>query len=218
MKIYLLRHGETDWNKSHRFQGRIDIPLNDFGRELAVMTRERWPKVPFDRVYCSPLIRARETAEIVLEGRPEFEKICPDPRIIEFGFGKNEGRDIDKAGENPEDPMYNMLHHPELYVPQEGGESFEDLVARAGAFLRDELIPLEQQGVSNVLVVAHGALNRAIVCAAGYKSIAHFWDVRYFNCCLTTLDVTDGKVTLEREAEVFYDVEGHFGGWNPNRK
>lgn len=213
MKIYLLRHGETDWNKSHRFQGRIDIPLNDYGRELAVLTRQRWPQVAFDRVYCSPLIRAVETAQIVLEGRPERDLITIDDRVIEFGFGDSEGKNIDIASQDPLDPMFNLLHRPEAYVPSGGGETFEQLVARAGAFLRDELLPLEAQGVGNVLVVAHGALNRAMVCAAGFKTIPEFWGVRYFNCCLTTLDVQQGVVTLEREAEVFYDAEGHFGGW-----
>lgn len=213
MKLFLFRHGQTDWNKVHRFQGRIDIPLNDYGRELARITARNWPIVPYDRVYCSPLIRAAETAQLVLEGREEAQRIITDPRIIEFGFGANEGKDIDEAGNDPNHPMYNMLHHPEAYVPAPGAESFYDLVDRAGAFLRDEILPLEAQGVHNVLVVAHGALNRAMVCAAGLKTIADFWATPYFNCCLTTLDITEGRITMEREAEVFYDASGMFGGW-----
>lgn len=213
MKLYLFRHGQTDWNKMHRFQGRIDIPLNDYGRELARITAREWPIVPYDRVYSSPLCRALETVQLVLEGREEARHIITDERIIEFGFGENEGKDIDEAGNDPGHPMYSMLHTPERYVPGQGGESFQDLVSRAGAFLRDEILPLEAQGVRNVLVVAHGALIRGMVCAAGFKTIAQFWDTPYYNCCLTTLDLTDGHLTLEREAEVFYDSSGLFGGW-----
>lgn len=213
MKLYLFRHGQTDWNKVHRFQGRIDIPLNDFGRELARVTAQRWPIVPYDRVYCSPLNRAQETAQLILEGRPELQTMITDERIIEFAFGENDGKDIDVAGNDPNNAMYNLLHHPESYVPAPGAESFEDLVARARRFLTDEILPLEQQGLNNILVVAHGALIRGVVCAAGLKEIRNFWDCPYHNCCLTTLDITDGRVSMEREAEVFYEAQGLFGGW-----
>ncbi len=201
MKLFLLRHGETEWNKCHRFQGRIDVPLNDFGRDLARVTRQRWPLVTFDKVYCSPLCRAVETAKIVLEDRPESDHSQFDERIIEFGFGISEGTDIDEAAANPENPMYNLLHHPESYVPARGGESFQQLIGRARSFLEEEVLPLEKQGVQNVLVVAHGAIIRGFVCAIGQKEIKDFWETRYLNCCLTTIDVTDGI------------CNDHFGGW-----
>lgn len=212
MILYMLRHGETDWNKAHRFQGQIDIPLNDWGRELAQITASKWPIVNYNRVYCSPLIRAQETAYIVLAGRPELDHIITDPRITEFGFGSCEGKVIDEESQNPDSPMYNLLHHPEQYVPVEGAESFQDLVDRAKCFLTDEILPLEVN-CDNVLIVAHGALIRALVCAAGLKTIAGFWDVRYFNCCLTTLDISNGNITMVKEAETFYDTTGMFGGF-----
>lgn len=213
MKLYLFRHGQTDWNKVHRFQGQIDIPLNEFGRELARVTAQRWPIVHYDRVYCSPLCRALETAHLVLEGRPELETMQIDRRIIEFGFGGNEGANIDEAGNDPQNSMYNLLHHPESYVPMEGAESFHDLVARARDFIDHEILPLESQCVENILIVAHGALIRGMVCAAGLKEVRDFWATPYYNCCLTTLDIHEGQFTLEKEAEVFYETEGLFGGW-----
>ena len=140
-----------------------------------------------------------------------------DERIIEFGFGPCEGHNIDEAAGDPQNPMYNLLHHPELYNPADGAESFHDLVNRAGAFLRDEILPLEGQGLQRILVVAHGALIRGIVCAAGKKEIKDFWECPYFNCSLTTLDITHGQITLEREAEVFYDAAGSFGGFTTKK-
>ena len=78
-------------------------------------------------------------------------------------------------------------------------------------------MPLEGQGLQRILVVAHGALIRGIVCAAGKKEIKDFWECPYFNCSLTTLDITCGQITLEREAEVFYDAAGSFGGFTTKK-
>ena len=69
MKLYMVRHGETDWNKAKKVQGRADIPLNAYGRELAEKTAEGLRGIPFDLAYTSPLSRAKETAQIVLQGR-----------------------------------------------------------------------------------------------------------------------------------------------------
>ena len=70
MDIYLIRHGETDWNHMKKLQGTTDIPLNAYGIELAEKTAEGLKDVPFDRIYTSPLIRARKTAEIIRRDRP----------------------------------------------------------------------------------------------------------------------------------------------------
>lgn len=213
MKLYLIRHGETSWNREGKFQGRVDVPLNDAGRELARITRDAMPKVPYDRVYSSPLCRAVETAHILLEGRFPLDRIQMDERILELNFGAYEGSSIKEASENPDHPLYNALWHPELYAPGDKGESFAQLVERADAFLHDEILPLETQQVKNVLVVAHGAMIRAFVCAVGKKTIADFWGARYRNCCLTTFSIQEGVVTLEKEAEIFYDPSSYVGGW-----
>lgn len=209
MKLYLLRHGETDWNKAGRFQGQTDIPLNDAGRELARITRRNMPLVKFDRVYCSPLQRAVETAKIFLEGDFPLEQIRYDKRIIEISFGEQEGAIIQQAKDDPTHPMFNMLWHPEAYEPKGNAESFAQVVERANDFLQNEILPLEKE-CENILVVAHGALNRSLVVAAGHKEIKDFWGARYYNCCVTTLEVKDGKIDLLKEAEVYYDTSNFF--------
>lgn len=209
MKLYLLRHGETDWNKAGRFQGQTDIPLNDAGRELARITRRNMPHVKFDRVYCSPLQRAVETAKIFLEGDFPLEQIRYDKRIIEISFGEQEGAIIQQAKDDPTHPMFNMLWHPEAYEPKGNAESFVQVVERANDFLQHEILPLEKE-CENILVVAHGALNRSLVVAAGHKEIKDFWGARYYNCCVTTLEVKDGQIDLLKEAEVFYDTSNFF--------
>ena len=89
MRLYIMRHGETDWNKIKQLQGKSDVPLNDFGRMLARKTAEALEKVPFDLVITSPLSRARETA-LIVKGEREIPLI-EDARIEEMSFGIYEG-------------------------------------------------------------------------------------------------------------------------------
>ena len=88
MKLYLIRHGETDWNKEGKLQGRTDIPLNEDGRADAELTRDAMKNIEFQVAFTSPLIRARETAEIILKDRDI--PIVNEERIIEVGFGEYE--------------------------------------------------------------------------------------------------------------------------------
>ena len=90
MKLYLVRHGETDWNKVKKIQGQVDIPLNQFGKHLAEETAEGLHDIPFDLCISSPLSRAYETARIILEGRDV--PIITDARIEEMAFGEYEGK------------------------------------------------------------------------------------------------------------------------------
>lgn len=89
MDIYLIRHGETDWNRMKKLQGTTDIPLNAYGIELAEKTAEGLKDVPFDRIYTSPLIRARKTAEIIRGDRPI--EIIETDGLKEISFGDYEG-------------------------------------------------------------------------------------------------------------------------------
>ena len=67
--LYILRHGKTDWNAAHKLQGKTDIPLNEEGINMAHDAAKECRDIHFDVCYSSPLIRAKQTAEIVLEGR-----------------------------------------------------------------------------------------------------------------------------------------------------
>ena len=64
--LYIMRHGKTDWNAKHKLQGRTDIPLNEEGIQMAEQAKEKYKDVNFDICYCSPLVRPKQTAEIVL--------------------------------------------------------------------------------------------------------------------------------------------------------
>lgn len=201
MKIYLFRHGETDWNKARRLQGQSDIPLNAFGRELAVKTAEALRETHFDRAFCSPLGRAVETAQILLEGRDV--PLETDERLMEIHFGEYEGASFEAAKTDPEHPLYCFFCRPEQYVPPKEGESFRETMARAEAFLRERILPLEGE-CENVLIVAHGAFNRSLLSVVGSFSIDNFWRIALPNCAASILELQEGSFKILEESKVYY--------------
>lgn len=117
MRLYLIRHGETDWNKVKKLQGKSDIPLNAFGEHLAEETGEALSTVPFDVAYTSPLKRARRTAELVLGDRNV--PILDEKRIEEMGFGIYEGLICkEEASEIPDPEFFQFFHAPKSTVHQ----------------------------------------------------------------------------------------------------
>lgn len=178
-----MRHGKTEWNKIHRLQGRTDIPLCDEGRMMAEEAHREYGNVHFDICYCSPLKRARETAEIVLKDRNI--PIVYDERLQEMNFGEYEGtREVFKI---PDCPIRVLFKEPEKYTESVGGaESFEELYARTGEFLNEIVYPGLEEG-KDILIVGHGAMNSCI--NAQIKNIprAHFWDEGIEQCKLKRL-------------------------------
>lgn len=181
--LYIMRHGITDWNAEGRLQGRTDIPLNEDGREMARNACAEYKAVNFDVCFCSPLIRARQTAELLLADRNV--PIIVDDRLKEMSFGIYEG--LENYREAEDCPMRVFFDAPEKYTtPVEGGESMDELFARTGDFLAQEVEPLLAQG-KDVLIVGHGAMNSSIVCQVKGKELKDFWSDGIINCKLMQL-------------------------------
>ncbi|MCF0129593.1 MAG: histidine phosphatase family protein [Pseudobutyrivibrio sp.] len=180
--LYIMRHGRTDWNDLKKMQGRTDIPLNEAGIKMAQKAAEEYVGIHFDVCYCSPLTRAKETAELLLKNREV--PIIFDDRLIEMSFGSFEGST--GFGENEGSPIYTFFKHPEEYEAAEGAESFEELFARTGEFLKEVALPLVDEG-KDVLIVGHGAMNSSIVCQVRDLPIKEFWSAGIENCKLMKL-------------------------------
>jgi len=181
--LYIIRHGRTDWNDRHKLQGRTDVPLNGEGRRMAEAAREEYRDVHFDICFCSPLIRARETAEILLRGRNV--PILTDDRLLEMSFGSYEG--LENSFDIPDCPVNVLFFSPEQYVsPPGGAESLDDLFARTGSFLKERVDPLLKEE-KDVLIVGHGAMNSSIVCQVRNLPRAKFWSAGIENCRLMRL-------------------------------
>ena len=202
MKIYFVRHGETDWNKERKIQGQVDIPLNEFGRHLARETAKGLRDVPFDVCFTSPLGRARETAEIILQGRDV--PILEDKRILEMNFGVLEGKCCSKEGWDVPDSFQMFFDDPVHYQTPEGGEDFQAVRERTGDFL-NWLFAQEQYRDSTVLVTTHGAAMAGLLNNLKKKPLAEYWGVGvHKNCGVTEVDVTDGRIDIISENKVYY--------------
>ncbi len=180
--LYIMRHAKTDWNITRRMQGRTNIPLNDEGREMARLAREECMDIHFDACYCSPLARARETAEILLSGRDV--PIIFDDRLMEMSFGIYEG--TANCLSIPNHPMQVLFDTPELYTPVEGGESLDEVFARTADFLNEVIYPQLELG-RDILIMAHGAVNSALINTVRGNSKDKFWSEHIENCKLTRL-------------------------------
>ncbi len=203
MIIYLFRHGETDWNKARRLQGQSDVPLNEFGRELAVKTAAALKEkgITFDRAFSSPLKRALETAEIILGD--EKAPLVSDDRLKEFNFGAGEGERFEVMKSDERHPLYHFFCKPECYIAEGDAESFADVQGRVQEFLREQILPLEGQ-CETVLVVAHGAYNRSVLSSVANIPLEDFWKIGLPNCAASILKLEDGKLKILEKSTVFY--------------
>ncbi len=203
MRLYIIRHGETEWNVLKRFQGRSDIPLNDEGRRLARITAEALREVPFSRIYTSPLKRAYETAMIIKTDRDI--PVIEEPRIIEIGFGEYEGLCCGKEHYNIPDPDFmNFFEKPEAYKPPRGAEGIDELKARTADFLQ-EIVYNKDMENDTVLVSTHGAALRGLLSNITQVGIEDFWGSGvHKNCAVTIVDVKNGQMVITEEGKTYY--------------
>lgn len=181
--LYIMRHGRTDWNAIHKLQGRSDIPLNDEGRKMAGAAATEYKDVHFDVCYCSPLKRARETAEILLSGRDV--PIIFDDRLVEMGFGEYEGSR--EVLHTPGCEIAVVFLDPASYKESiKGSETFDELYARTGEFLEEVVYPGLKEG-KDILIVGHGAMNSCIYCQINNIPRSGFWDEGIEQCKLKKL-------------------------------
>ena len=148
--LYLVRHGETDWNAARRIQGSTDIPLNDTGRAQAAATARLLTRRSFDAVVASPLSRAYETGAIIAE---QLGLAAPSthPGLAERSYGEAEGlTDAEVTARYPHDD-----------IP--GRESRSALLARVTETLGEIAVRFD---AGTVVVATHGAVIRSIVNAA----------------------------------------------------
>lgn len=174
-EIYVLRHGQTDWNRRGALQGQLDTPLNDAGLAQAAQAARQLTGLSFDAIYTSPLRRARDTARIACGA--SRTAIVPDARLLEIGFGVWEGKEI--ASLHP--AVDAFLCASEGYVPPAGGETFASLLARANSFLLDAAARCPN---GKVLAVSHGALMHAMLLCRDSRPLSTFWQPVFGNCAI----------------------------------
>jgi probable phosphoglycerate mutase len=161
--ILLVRHGETEWNRQNRVQGNLDSPLTGLGKDQANQLRQMLERVHIEQAYVSPLKRARDTLDIIIQDRPIEVGIVDDLREIKLGPWEGKTR-AETALSNPAEEN-NFWHQPESFALP-GAETFQQLQTRMVAAL--ESIFLRASG-HTVLVVSHWIAIK--VALAYYKGI-----------------------------------------------
>ena len=202
MEIYIVRHGETIWNAKNMLQGSADIELNENGRALAGETGVNLETKHFDKIYSSPLIRAYETA-CLIRGHRNIP-IIRDERLRELCFGENEGKNFKELLADETNPFHHFFDRPDLYRPPEGGETLEHICERVAGFMKDVIEPQEKE-LERIMIVAHGALNKAIMCHIKPHGTDKFWSGGLQkNCNVIIVNRENGKYQIIDETKIFY--------------
>ena len=203
MEIYIVRHGETIWNEKNLLQGSVDIELNESSRKLAGITGEKLENVHFDKIYSSPLIRAYETANLI-RGHRNIP-IIRDERLRELSFGENEGKNAIEIRKDEKNPFHHFFSRPELYVAPKGGETLEHICKRAKEFLQQVIEP-QAENLERIMIVAHGALNKALMCHIMNHGIREYWSGGLQTNCSVIIVRLDGEgYHVLEKVKVFYD-------------
>ncbi len=159
--LYLVRHGQTQWNIDHIIQGHVDIPLTKAGEQEVREQRGRFKDILFSKIYSSDLIRAHRTAELLnLERRLAIQTT---QAIRERNLGTYQG----KSSEEAKKKLWHLLTHYEnhSHIKKSGVETNERMIGRSLTFLREVCVTHPGE---NVLIVTHGGVMRQILLHLGF--------------------------------------------------
>ena len=185
--IYIIRHGQTELNNRRIIQGRSDHPLNENGLAQAKQAAVRLSGISFDAVYSSPLIRAIQTAKIIV---PDAEPVIDD-RLVDMDYGPFEGTRIDELPPEAISYFRDFLHNP----APEGMEQISSVIRRAGAFLEDRC-----RSGGNILVSAHAIVMKGLLEHLAAGSDISFWSRHMPNCAVYTAELLpDGAWSVPKE-------------------
>ena len=203
LRLLLVRHGETDWNASGRYQGQLDIPLNDVGHRQAAVLAERLSDCPILAIYASDLVRARQTAEAIAD-RHELD-VRAEPRLRELNFGTWQGltyRQIDEK--DPEALAWWNRDRVNRTPPC--GESLGTMAARVTELL-DEILGRYEDGT--VTLVSHGGTIRVILCVLLGHPLAAYWQFEVDNTAIAEIEWRSLGPVVVRWNDAHHLINGH---------
>jgi alpha-ribazole phosphatase len=190
VKIYLLRHGETEENKNKVYYGKLDVGLNEKGKVQAKHAADFLRDVNFSSVYISERRRTRETAEIVL-GNSSATFIV-DNRINEISFGEFEGKSYEEIKKTFPVECEQWDENWKEFIPP-GGESYLKFCNRISSFMQELLRKKEEE----VLIVTHGGVIRAMYCYVLNNNIDLYWKFASKNGDVSVLRYEFGNLFID---------------------
>ena len=181
--LYLVRHGETVWNKAGKYQGTADISLSELGEKQSEKTIQWFQDKKIDKVFSSPLKRAKVTAEGIAFATKASLEIKNDLR--ELCFGAWEGKTFLEIEEQWPGMIEDMYHNPEdLQIPD--GETFRECQIRCMKAI-NEIISREDN--KTYVIVCHGAALRTIICDMIDISLKKSWNMSLSNASISCIQV-----------------------------
>lgn len=190
-RLLLVRHGETEWNRQGRFQGQIDVPLNDNGRAQGEKVADFLKSVPMDAAYTSSMARPKETAELILKHHPGVPLTSVD-QLQEISHGEWEGLyEADIEGGYP--GMLSQWQTAPETVQMPAGENLQQVWQRS-VLAWKQIVAAHSGGdqVQTVLVVAHDAVNKALLCHVAGLGPEAFWQFKQGNGAVSVIDYPNG--------------------------
>ena len=202
MLIYIIRHGETDSNVNRITNGWMDEGLNENGVKLAHLSGEGMKGIYFDECITSPLKRAMDTVNIVLQDSGNAGvKVETDDRLKEINFGINNGLSY-HSGNLPEEEIGKFFSDPFEFPGYEEGERIEDVCRRTQEFLKELC---DRDNGKPYLVGTHGCAMRAMLNLL-YEDPSDFWQGQVpYNCAVNIIEASKGKIRLKERDKIFYD-------------
>ena len=186
--VYLIRHGQTAWNREEVFRGRADIPLNETGRKEALLTGQYLRGVKVGLVYSSPLSRAVETAEAIARHQGKEVQILDG--LIDIDFGRWQGVSHEGVRERYGELYRQWKDTPHL-VRFPGGESLEEVRERA---LREIHEAVQTHAVETLVMVSHRVVNKIVICGLLGLDNSHFWEIGQDTGCINVLEFGEGFI------------------------
>jgi len=188
-RVYLVRHGTTEWNQEEIFRGRVDCKLNDTGLAEARALEAYFRDVVIDSAYSSPLSRATETAKAVAVSRGL--SVIPDPAFIDMDYGEWQGLPSKEVEERYPD-LYRLWRERPQDVTFPGGENLAQVRTRAWEGLGRVV---QQNPGKTVLVVSHRVITKVLICAALGLDDSHFWQIKQDTAAVNCFEYT-GKAFI----------------------
>ena len=205
-RIFLVRHGETNWNKEGRFQGQIDIPLNENGKNQARKTFEYLKNISLNKAFSSSMNRPYETAQIILQHKKDL-KIEKIDSLVEISHGLWEGKLESEIREEWPTLLKNWHDKPEEVIMPEG-ESIKDVSERSIEAFKN--ICSSQKDNDLTLVVAHDAVNKTIICNILGINYSKIWMIKQGNGGITVIDLFNDPT--KRPVISALNITTHLGG------
>jgi len=188
-RLLLVRHGETQWNRETRFQGQIDVPLNETGQRQSQQAAEFLQAIPIDHAVSSPMLRPKETAEIILQYHPQVQ-LELNSDLVEINHGLWEGKLESEIRQDYPELLKDWQRTPET-VQMPDGENLEQVWERAIAAWQ-AIVQTAAESAGITLVVAHDAINKAILCSILGLRPEQFWSFKQGNGAVSVIDYPQG--------------------------